>query len=136
MDRFKLLRGALATVFAVALNAAGCANDTIELAEGRPACVLILGTYGYYPDGSRLLVSDDDRNMVGSVCTCMTDEEFEGAVYHDELNDDALELCHELSDRLGFAWDECRQNHESGLWRERIQWSGSRPWVTPGLPCR
>lgn len=66
----------------------------------------------------------------------MTDTEYDGRIYEDELNDDALEVCRELSRRRGFERDDCLKNYESGLWLDHILWSRNRPWLTPGLPCR
>lgn len=91
-------------------------DDADDEPETVPVCMILSGTLGYWENGDSNIVWDLANEQTGSVCSCMTLEQFESHELHATLNDRMLAECERLSGVIGFDWDECEQDHASGSW--------------------
>ncbi len=135
MGRLQLHPRSLGSAALVVLLASACASDEVEIPEtlrGEPACAWIIDTRGHFEDGrTRLIIHEHTSGPgTGAACLCLTEEEFETQVRHDELNDRALVVCNELAQQHDFAWDECQMDHDSERWLDFVFWAVG-DWARP-----
>lgn len=125
MDRFHLHVHALILALGLGLSALipACADESIEIPErlrGAPTCAWVIDSWGHFEDGSVRMILDEPRSINGAACLCLTTDQYETKARFDELNDMALEVCEQLAAQHDFAWDECREDYESGRWLEFV----------------
>lgn len=112
-----------AEVLALVLVVLACGEHQLDLPDddlepaSMPVCMLLVDTLGHWDEGESNIVWDVEAEQVGSVCTCMTEDELLSEALHDELNDRMLVECRRLSALIGFDWDECLEDYESGIWK-------------------
>jgi hypothetical protein len=103
--------------------AASCGSDEVLIPDdlrGEPTCMWIIGTWGHFSDGGMRLIFEEANAQTAAACVCMTDADFEFKSRADELNDMALGICEELTERYPFEWDECQQDHNEGEWLDMM----------------
>lgn len=139
----------LVCVFAL-LAGFGCGDRLADLSEDElepetvPVCMILAGTLGYWENGEARLVRDPAIDHTFAICECMTRErlelptpEFRASL--DDLNDQMLVECERMSALMGFDWDECQQDYESGSWRgttyNALPGDYWAPIVPPDLDC-
>lgn len=108
-------------LFAVLMSCGS--DDVFEIPDefrGDPFCALVVGTYGYFEDGSKRLVADWDENVAVGGCVCSTHEEIATGVHDEELNEKALAACQAAAAELPYVSNECQAHYESGQWLEEI----------------
>lgn len=114
------LRG---VIVAVGVVLGGCAERQVSIEDDEPvvmpAC-MILPARGYWNDGSTWTINNE-RGVVGTVCMCMTWEEFESQVHVDELNDRGLAECnHNATLHHDFDYTDCQESYDQGEWRKLV----------------
>ena len=109
---------------ALAASFNGCAAEPVEIPDelrGDPYCALIIGTYGYFESGDRLLIVDYEDGYVAGGCVCAEDDEdvFSGAL-DDEINAASLEECRRQAASQDFVSDECEEDYANREWLDLI----------------
>ncbi|WP_106390183.1 hypothetical protein [Enhygromyxa salina] len=98
----------------------GCGDDDIveipEELRGEPWCMLIVGTWGHYDDGSSEMILNEATGSAAAGCLCASRDDILAGTRHDELNGVALDICQDIAATKNFAWDECQEDHDSGYW--------------------
>lgn len=100
-------------------TALSCSDDTTEIPEelrGDPYCLYVTGSWGYFEDGSQLLIGNWNAGVVVGGCVCATEDEIRSGVREDEMHDRALEQCELYASMQDFVSDECVEDYESGSW--------------------
>lgn len=124
-----------------------------EPADGsEPACLWLINPRGFRADGSSSLIQDHVNQRNGTVCLCITEDEYdalgerlsrvgfpESGTLLEEFNELAYEECKRLSDldEDEFVDDECLDYYEAGEWLKDIylargDWANGTP---PGFYC-
>ena len=101
----------------------GCSQDDVEIPDelrGDPYCALIIGSHGYFEDGSQMLIADYSIEAVAVACVCSDSEEILSGARDQELNDLALEECQYWASTKDFVSDDCLADHASGEWLDII----------------
>lgn len=152
-----LLNVALATTTVVGLYASGCSRSDFvigETPEGypEPACLWLIAPNGIRADGSISAIYDREQRRAGTVCLCLTQQEYDGlgdrlervrfpepGTLLEEYNELAYDECKRLSalDPDDFVDDECLDYYQNGTWLKDIYFS-SGEWdngAPPGLTC-
>lgn len=120
--------------------------------DGEPACLWLIAPHGVRADGSSSLIYDHELQRAGTVCLCLTQEDYdllgdrldrvhfpESGTLLEEYNELAYDECKRLSalDPEGFVDDECRDYYDAGEWLKDIYFS-SGEWgngAPPGFTC-
>jgi len=148
---------ALVVITACAFAGPNCAcpDRTVgETPEGQtqPACLWLISPRGFRADGSPSVIFDRDYHRSGTVCLCLTQEEYdamgerldrvgfpEPGTLLEEYNELAYEECKRLSaiDTDDFVDDECLDYYKAGEWLKDIyfnrgSWDNGAP---PGFTC-
>ena len=125
-----------------------------EIPEGypEPACLWLISPRGIKADGSRSIILDREHDRNGTVCLCLTQEEFdamgdrlqrvgfpESGTLLEEYNELAYDECKRLAalDPDDFVDDECLDYYEAGEWLKDIyfargDWANGAP---PEFTC-
>ncbi|GEM_PF-3861518 len=124
----------IALTFSIAALA-GCAERRFpgEEPDRLPAC-MILPAFGWN-NGHRELLLDPDGSS-GRVCQCLTQEELDLKLKHDELNGQGLEECLHLAS--AYETNDCLEQYEDGEWLPIviIALEGDSHWAAnKGLAC-
>lgn len=157
MGRLYLYLRAVAVVASAGLFGSSCSCSDRVVGEppqgyGEPACLWLISPSGFRADGSTSLILDHEIGRTGTVCLCLTQEEYDGlgdriervrfpepGTLLEEYNELAYEHCKRLSarDPDNFVDDECRDYYEAGEWLKDIYFS-SGEWdrgAPPGFTC-
>lgn len=129
-----------AAVFGFAL---GCVERPLELEPSfadihrEPACMVLVGTHGYWGDGTHEVFTNVKNGGSLSACMCMSEEEFEKGERDEEIADLMLETCLAYSAYRGYAWDDCEEDRYDGEWMLFIHWWDTEgfEWAYNGLDC-
>jgi hypothetical protein len=117
------LRGVVTLLSLTLVGGLACGDHLLELDEDfqadepetLPVCLVLAGTtLGYWQNGDSSTVWDLEQTA--AVCTCMTPEQMESGELDGVLNDRMLVECERVSALRGFDWDECEEDHASGVW--------------------
>lgn len=119
--------------------------------DGEPACLWMILPYASLEDGSTRVIMDHQHDRSGTVCLCLTEQEYdalgdrldrvgfpEEGTLLDEYNELAYEECKRLASLVeGVVDDECLAYYEGGEWLKDIyfargDWANGRP---PGFTC-
>jgi hypothetical protein len=135
-----MLVGCLAGSSMLGSSGCSCSERTTHnvsvVDRGEPACMWIIGTNGYFADGSKRFITDEDRSISGTACLCLSEEEFESESRHEELNDMSLEVCRQLAMQHDFVRDECDEHYEDQAWYTYVYWAvGRYDARPPGFTC-
>ena len=157
MGRLYLYLRAVAAVMLAGLVVSSCSCPDRVVGEsphgyGEPACLWLISPDGFRADGSSSLIRDHELGRTGTVCLCLTEEEYaslgdrldrvgfpERGTLLEEYNELAYEECKRLSalDPDDFVDDECLDYYEAGEWLKDIyfsrdEWDRGAP---PGFTC-
>lgn len=119
---------------------------------GEPVCLWLIAPRGYRADGSSTPIHDLENQRTGTVCLCLTQEEYDGlgdrservgfpepGTLLEEYNELAYEECKRLSEleEDDFVDDECLDYYREGTWLKDIyfasgEWDHGTP---PGFTC-
>jgi hypothetical protein len=118
---------------------------------GEPACLWLISPRAFRADGSVKVILDPVADRTGTVCLCITEEEYdalgdrlervrypEEGTLLEEFNELAYDECKRLAALIeGAVDDECLEYYEEGTWLKDIyfasgQWANGRP---PGFTC-
>lgn len=119
---------------------------------GEPACLWLISPNAYRADGSIRTIQDPAAyGRVGTVCLCITEEEYadlgdrlervhfpEEGTLLEEFNELGYDECKRLAGLIeGAVDDECLEYYEGGIWLKDIyfargQWTNGKP---PGFTC-
>jgi hypothetical protein len=147
----------LAAAVAVAVpvgSSCSCSDRVVGEApegHGEPACLWLIAPRGYRADGSSNAIVDPMASRVGTVCLCLTQDEYdalgarldrvafpEEGTLLDEYNELAYDECKRLAAFIeGVVDDECLEYYEAGTWLKDIYfarggWANGTP---PGFTC-
>jgi hypothetical protein len=103
----------------------GCSDDFVDVPDeliGKPYCMIVAGTWGYFADGTQKVVSNGNQAAAG--CACVRQEELRSEQNLARLNDLALAACEQAAKQWDFVWHECQQDHESGYWTNSLRYVG------------
>ncbi len=101
----------------------GCSEDDVEIPDelrGDPYCAVIVNSYGYFEDGTRLLIANYPRNAVAVSCVCSDLDEILSGARDQELNDLALEECQYWASTKDFVSNDCLEDYAAGEWLQLI----------------
>lgn len=127
------------------LSGLGCASDetvAVPNAEGRdPACMVLVNTEGHWDwGGSNVIFDLYGTGTAGGACMCLTEDEFESEEIRWQLAEQVLADCERISATFDFAWDECEEDFENGVWLPYVYWAPEGSTfdflVPPNLGCR
>ncbi|MCX4241907.1 hypothetical protein [Paraliomyxa miuraensis] len=144
----------VALAFALVIGSCTCSDrplgdppaDRVE-----PACLWLISPYAELADGGTHLIYDEPHHRSGTVCLCLTQDEFDGlgdryervgwpeeGTLLEEYNELAYEECKRLSALIeDVVDDECLEYYEAGDWLDDIyfargDWAIGAP---PGFTC-
>lgn len=117
---------------------------------GEPACLWLISPIAYLDDGSTRLLQDQENRRNGTVCLCITEDEYdslgdrlsrrpEDSPLLEEFNELAYDECKRLIDLIDgqVVDDECLEYYQDGIWLKDIyfargDWDNGKP---PGFTC-
>ena len=132
-----------------------CSDRTVDepsMDGGEPACLWLISPRGTRADGTTSLIQDYANNRNGTVCLCITEQEYEAlgerssrvgfpesGTLLEEYNELAYDECKRLAsiDPDDFVDDECLDYYEAGEWLKDIYFARG-DWengVPPGFEC-
>jgi len=116
-----------------------------------PACLWLITPRAYRADGSSTAILDDANDRNGTVCLCLTQEEYdalgdrldrvrfpEAGTILDEYNELAYDECKRLAALIeGAVDDECLDYYQNGTWLKDIYPARSiyADGPPPGFTC-
>ncbi|NVB37579.1 hypothetical protein G6O69_07025 [Pseudenhygromyxa sp. WMMC2535] len=121
----------------------GCAQRQLEQDPSfadihrEPVCMVLVGTHGYWEDGTIDTINDDENGGSLSACMCMSEEEYEKGERDEALADLMLEVCLGYSSYRGYDWDDCEEDRYDGEWMYFINWwdDPDFDWAYDGTSC-
>ena len=146
---------ALGTTLASVVMGCSCSDRVVgepPQGYGEPACLWLISPRGYRADGSSKHIVDHQNDRVGTVCLCLTQEEYDGlgdrldrvgfpeaGTLLEEYNELAYDECKRLSaiDERDFVDDECLDYYQAGEWLKDIYFArgGRAHGAPPGFTC-
>ena len=119
--------------------------------HGEPACLWLISPSAFHADGSIDSIRDPEASRVGTVCLCITEDEYadlgdrlervgfpEGGTLLEEFNELGYDECKRLAALIeGAVDDECLEYYEGGIWLKDIYFArgenaNGKP---PGFSC-
>jgi hypothetical protein len=146
----------LAVSVATALLGGSCSctdrivGDTPQ-GHGEPACLWLISPVAFLADGSIDTIGDPAARRVGTVCLCITEEEYaalgdrlervgfpEEGTLLEEFNELGYDECKRLAALIeGAVDDECLEYYEGGIWLKDIYFARGENahGKPPGFRC-
>lgn len=149
--RAVILAASAATLFGGSCSCPDRVVGDAPQGYGEPACLWLISPVAHRADGSVKVILDHQNNRTGTVCLCITEEEYEAlgdrldrvrfpeeGTLLEEFNELGYDECKRLAALIeGAVDDECLEYYQTGTWLKDIyfasgQWSNGTP---PGFTC-
>lgn len=132
-------------VLAALLGSSGACGDHLvtdpeqPVDDRKPACMLMIGTYGYWADQDTPRIIQDLDGYVAVSCMCLDEEAFHDTEPRLQMSDQLFDKCESLSHSLEFDMDECEEDYLSDAWVPYVYWAHAgdvAQRVPESLPCK